>query len=157
MTQRTFQSLDGPVHIGDAEPFHNEAFGYTLYEEIMDPKNPEGPNAIVMHVPANTLSKAWLLKEHNYSETIELLQGYGWLVINRADDCEWEVVDLTPEDPTGKNVVVNRSDIFCVVAGGEDTVVLSRPSKEFDISFEMGVTGSPKEAMSRHILNLAQK
>lgn len=120
---------------------------------MVDPASPEGPRAIGMHVPANSLSKAWQLMEEGYAERIELLSGSAILVVNPAGTEEWTTIPLTKDDPTGRNTVVGHGDIFCIVTGEEDAFVLSRPSKPFDISFERGLTAHPSDDLSQLILS----
>lgn len=153
--QTTYNSLNGPVKLEGTVPFHNEAFDYTLFEEVIDPANPEGPKAIAMHVPARSMSKAWQLIEHGYSERIELLTGTANLVVNPAGTEDWITMPLDPDNPTADDFEIKEGDIFCIVTNDEEAVVLSRPSKPFDISFEIGKTKSPTDALSRFILTHA--
>jgi hypothetical protein len=53
------KSVAGSVDLSEISQFHNPDFGYTLFEEVIDPANPKGPRAIAMHVPAHSLSKVW--------------------------------------------------------------------------------------------------
>ncbi len=136
------------------KPFHNEAFGYTLWEKVEDPDDQNAPRAIAMHVPAGGMSKVWQLVEPGYSETIELFGGEGKLVHFDYDDLKWRIKPLTPENPTANGTVLRPGDMFCVVAL-ESILTLSRPSRPFDISFESDVTSSPADPLSRFVVTLA--
>lgn len=152
MSTKSLPSKAGSVELNDTNAFHNELFGYTLFEEIVDPAKPKGPHAIGMHVPANSMSKAWLLIEPGYSERIELLEGSANLVIGRSEANEWVSIPLTAENPTGDDVEIKEGDVFCLVTEDTEATVLSRPSKPFDTSYEQSVTKSPGDELSRFIL-----
>lgn len=149
----TFESNFGDVNLPENSDYHNEVFGYELWEEVPDPANPEGPRAIAMRVPAHGMSKVWELVEENYSETVELLSGTASLVVHRGQSQEWTTMPLTPENPTADDLVIEYGDQFCIVADDDvDAVVLSRPSKPFNISFERDITRHPADALSRFIV-----
>ena len=148
----THSSIHGAVSLEGTTPFHNEHFGYTLYEEVIDPAYPEGPRAIAMHVPAGSLSKVWQLVEPDYSESIELLDGDCSLVVNRSGTEDWTTMPLNAENPTADDVVIETGDMFCIVANGNGSVVLSRPSKPFELSYEAGITKSPADELSKFLL-----
>src|SRR5690349_10151156 len=95
-----FTARAGEVDIEGKEVFRHPDFGYTIFEEVIDPANPEGPRAVAMHVPAHSLSKVWELLEPDYHERVELLSGSAILVVHRAgtDDEEWTSMPLTDED-----------------------------------------------------------
>lgn len=148
----SFDAIAGPVSLEGTTEFNNPDFGYTLFEEVVDPANPEGPRAIAMHVPAHSMSKVWQLVESGYSERVELLSGTANLVVNRADTEDWTSMFLDSENPTADEVVIGQGDMFCIVTEDDEAVVLSRPSKPFDISFEAGVTKHPSDALSQFVL-----
>ncbi len=150
--KNTYEAAAGPVDLEGATELHNPDFGYTLFEEVVDPANPEGPRAIAMHVPAHSLSKVWKLVEEGYKERIELLTGTASLVVNRAGTEDWTTMPLDPENPTADDVEIECGDMFCIVTDSDEAVVLSRPSKAFDISFEIGVTEHPDDRLSQFIL-----
>jgi len=148
----SFAAIAGPVNLEGTTEFHNPDFGYTLFEEVIDPVNPEGPRAIAMHVPAHSMSKVWQLVEPGYEERIELLSGAANFVVNRSGTEDWATMFLNKDNPTADNVVIKEGDMFCVVTEDEEAVVLSRPSKPFDISFEVSKTKHPSDALSQFIL-----
>lgn len=149
----TYEALAGTVDLDGTKVFHNDKFGYTLYEEVVDPENPKGPRGIAMHVPANSLSKVWQLVEPGYEERIELLSGSATLMVFRENsDEQWTPIHLTYENPTADGIVISEGDKFCLVTGDEDAVILSRPSKPFDISFEVSMSRNPTDTMSKFIL-----
>ncbi len=150
--QQTYKAASGSINLEGTTEFHNPDFGYTLFEEVVDPANPEGPKAIAMHVPARSLSKVWQLVEPDYKERIELLSGAASLVVNRAGTEDWTTMPLDADNPTADDIEIGCGDMFCIVTDGEEAVVLSRPSKEFDISFEVGVTQHPRDKLSQFIL-----
>ena len=149
---KTYDSLSGSVNLEGTTEYHNPDFGYTLFEEVVDPANPEGPRAIAMHLPANSLSRVWQLIEPGYQERIELLSGEASLVHCRAKTDDWTTMFLSPENPTGDGIILGEGDMFCVVTADEEAVMLSRPSKPFDISFEVGKTEHPEDALSQFVL-----
>ena len=150
--QASFNAIDGPINLEGLEPFHNEAFGYTLFEEVADPANPEGPSAIAMHVPEHSMSKVWQLVEPGYREKVELLSGTASLVVNRAGTEDWTTMPLDMDNPMADDVEIGEGDMFCIVTDEQEAVVLSRPSKPFEITFEKGVTKTPSDALSRFVL-----
>lgn len=151
----SFEAQAGRIDLSPAPDFQHDDFGYGLWENVVDPANPEGPRAIVMHVPAHSLSKVWELVEEGYCETIELLAGSASLVVHRGDAEEWTTMPLTHENPTADGIAITCGDQFCVVTDEQDAWVLSRPSREFDISFERDATTHPADELSRFILALA--
>jgi hypothetical protein len=148
----SYDALAGTVDLNEAAQYHNPDFGYTLFEEVVDPANPEGPRAIAMHVPPHSLSKVWQLVEPGYQETVELLIGSASLVVNRSGTEDWTTMPMDMENPTADDVEIAAGDMFCVVTHEDDAVLLSRPSKHFDKSFEVGVTKSPEDALSQFIV-----
>jgi len=153
----SYDSIAGPVDLATATgTFQSEAFGYTLYEDVVDPRDPEGVKAIAMHVPAHSMSKVWQLVEPGYSETIELLDGEASLVVGTPDGDEWTTMPLTRDNPTADDVVITEGCTFCVVTGDTEAMVLSRPSMPFDISYEKGLTQSPEDKLSKFVLEQAR-
>lgn len=150
--QTSFNSINGPVDLEGIDSFHNEAFGYTLFEEVADPANPEGPSAIAMHVPKRSMSKVWQFVEPDYREKVELLSGTASLVVNRAGTEDWTTMPLDMDNPTADDVEIGEGDMFCIVTDEQEAVVLSRPSKPFKTTFEKGVTKTPSDALSRFVL-----
>ena len=150
--KNSFISEAGQIELTGTIEFHNPDFGYTLFEDVVDPENPEGPRAIAMHLPARSLSKVWQLVEHGYSERIELLDGSCSLVVNRFGTEDWTTMPLDAKNPTADGIVIECGDMFCIVTDDTEATVLSRPSKPFDISFEKGVTKHPNDKLSRFIL-----
>lgn len=148
----SFVAKAGNVELADMPKFHNPDFGYTLFEEVVDPEDPEGPRAIAMHVPAHSLSKVWHLVEPGYSERIELLNGSAIFLVNRLGTEDWTTMPLTAENPTADDVQIGYGDSFCVVTAEEDAVVLSRPSKAFAKSFEISLTSHPGDKLSQFIV-----
>jgi len=146
------EAAAGTVSIEGLEAYHDEEFGYTLWENVIDPANPEGPRGIVMHVPSGSMSKVWELLEEGYTESIEILRGSGSLVFKREGSEDWVTAPLDSEHLTADDVQIGEGDMFCVVSDDEGIVVFSRPSKEFNISFERGVTQNPGDDLSRHVL-----
>lgn len=147
----TFETPAGTIEFPDQPEFQNDAFGYGLWEGVVDPASPEGPRAIAMRVPAHSMSKVWELVQDGYSETIELLAGSANLVVHRGDSEEWTTMPLSRENPTADGVVIGFGDQFCVVTDDEEAVTLSRPSVEFEVSYEKDVTSSPDDELSRSI------
>lgn len=149
-----FGARAGTVTIPLAPDFFNQDFGYGLWEGVVDPASPEGPRAIVMFVPAGSLSKVWELVKEGYSERVELLAGSASLVVHRGegDTEEWITMPLTMDNPTADGVIIECGDQFCVVTDDEDAIVLSRPSIDFDISYERDVTTHPADELSRFIV-----
>ena len=150
--QKSFEAQAGKVDLEGTTEFHNPAFGYTLFEEVVDPENHDGPSAIAMHVPAHSLSKVWQLVEPGYSERIELLKGSASFVVYRADQEEWVTMPLGSDNPTADDAEIKCGDMFCIVTDDDEAVVLSRPSKPFDISYENGVTSRPDSLLSRFVV-----
>ena len=150
--KNSYEAIAGTVSLEETRQFSNPDFGYTLFEEVIDPENPDGPRAIVMHVPEQSMSKVWQLVEPDYSERIELLSGTASLVVNRAGTDDWTTMFLTVENPTADDVKINCGDMFCLLTDSEEAVLLSRPSKTFEISFEVGVTKSPRDVLSQFVL-----
>ncbi len=150
--QLSYEGRAGKVELAGLDPFHNTHFGYTLFEEVIDPENPEGPKAIAMHVPERALSKVWQLVEPNYTERIELLCGSASLVVSRSGTEDWTTMPLSAENPTANDIEIGCGDIFCIVTDDEEAVVLSRPSKPFDKSYETSLTKSPDDELSQFIL-----
>ena len=148
----SFEAKAGLVQLEGTKEFNNQDFGYTLFEEVIDPENPEGPRAIAMHMPAHSISKVWELIEPGYEERVELLSGTASLVLSRFGTEDWTTMPLTPENPTADDVVIERGDYWCIVTEEGEAVVLSRPSKPFDISFEVSITQSPNDALSQFVL-----
>ncbi len=149
----TYEAVAGQVNLEGATEYHDPDFGYTLFEEVVDPANPEGPKAIAMHVPAHSMSKVWQLVEEGYSERVELLNGSANLVVNRAGTEDWTTMFLDRDNPTADDVGIECGDMFCIVTEDEEAVVLSRPSKPFDISFEISKTKHPADALSQFVLS----
>ncbi len=155
--QTSYESLHGTVDLETAtSTFANDSFGYTLFEEVVDPQDPEGIRAIAMHVPPQSMSKVWQLVEKDYSETIELLHGEAILVVGPPDGNEWTSMPLTGDNPTADGVVLVEGNAFCIVTDDSDAVVLSRPSMPFDISYEAGLTQSPQDKLSKFVLSHAR-
>ena len=150
--KKSFEAMAGTVDLTDAPQFSNPDFGYTLFEEVVDPENPEGTRAIAMHVPSRSMSKVWQLVEPDYSERVELLMGTANLVVQRSGSEDWITMPLDESNPTADDVVIECGDMFCVVTDDNEAVVLSRPSKPFDISFETGVTKTPADELSQLVL-----
>jgi hypothetical protein len=148
----------GEVSLEGLPEYHNPEFGYTLWEGVIDPANPDGPRAIAMHVPPRSMSRAWQLIEEDYSESVELLEGSANLFVGFAATPEIMVYHLTPDNPVpynfayGNELEISQGDAFCVLTEEEPTVVLSRPSKHFDIAFEWPLTEKPTDPMARFIL-----
>ena len=147
-----FEAKAGIVDLTEAPQFSNPDFGYTLFEEVIDPENPEGTRAIAMHVPGRSMSKVWQLVEPGYSERVELLTGTANLVVQRSETEDWITMPLDETNPTADDVVIECGDMFCIVTDDEEAVVLSRPSKPFDKSFETGVTKTPADELSQLVL-----
>jgi hypothetical protein len=155
--QTSFDSLHGTVDLETAaSTLANDNFGYTLFEEVVDPQDPEGIRAIAMHVPPHSMSKVWQLVEEGYSETIELLHGEATLVVGSPDESEWTSMPLTDDNPTADDVVLVEGNAFCIVTDDSEAVVLSRPSMPFDISYETGLTQSPQDKLSKFVLSHAR-
>ena len=150
----SFEAQAGNIDLPNEFDFHNEDFGYRLWEDVIDPASPEGPRGIVMHVPAHSLSKVWELVEEGYYEQVELLAGSASLVVHRGESEEWITMPLTMDNHTADGVRINYTDQFCVVTDETDAWVLSRPSTEFKIAFERDVTKSPTDQLSQFILTL---
>lgn len=152
----TFEARGGTVQLAPVPDVSNPDFGYQLWENVPDPAKPEGPLAIAMHVPPNSLSKVWELVDQSgdpYSETIELLAGSATLSVLRRDAQEWTHVPLTQKNPTGGGITIKFGDQFCVVTGEmEGAWLLSRPSKPFKLAYEEPVTQSPTDTLSRFIV-----
>jgi hypothetical protein len=146
------ETIAGSLEVPTQPTVYNEDFGYRLWEGVVDPANPEGPRGIVMHVPANSQSKVWQLVEPGYHETIELLSGSGDLILFKEEIGRWQSRQLTPQDRTAGGVEIGYTDLFCVLAGSEDTWVLSRPSQTFADSFEIDVTRDPSHELAQYIL-----
>jgi hypothetical protein len=151
MLSKTFETKAGTVNLAGTTEYHSELFGYTLFEEVIDPANPEGPKAIGMHVPAQSMSKAWLLVEPGYAERVELLEGSANLVVGRSEEADWITIPLTAKNPTGDDIEIKQGDVFCIVTDEQEATVLSRPSKPFELSFEAGVTAAPTDPLSQFI------
>jgi hypothetical protein len=149
----SFETQAGRLDLPIVPDFYNADFGYSLWEGVMDPANPEGPRALAMHLPVHAMSKVWQLVEPGYHETVELLAGSANLAVYQAEDRAWTTTPLTAMNPTGGAVEIGYRDLFCMVATGYGAYVLSRPSREFDISFEQGVTRGPEDKLSRFILD----
>lgn len=143
----------GPVDLEGTTRYYNSDFGFTLFEEVVDPANPDGPRAIAMHVPAHAMSKAWQLVQPGYSEHMELLAGSANLVVNRAGTEDWTTMFLDWSNPTADDIELLCGDTFCVVTEDEEAVVLSRPSQPFEISFEEERTDHPNDVLSQYILD----
>jgi hypothetical protein len=152
-----YEAASGTVSLPEEPDVKNVEFGYALWENIVDPANPEGPKAIAMRVPAHALSKVWELVKPGYTETIELLEGSASLVVHRGEgeSEEWVTMPLTADNPTADNVVLECGNQFCVVTDGESAVLLSRPSTDFDISFEKPLTATPLDDLSRFVVGRA--
>jgi len=150
-----FETAAGSISVRDIEAYHNEAFGYMLWENVIDPARPEGPRGIVMYVPAGSMSKVWELLEEGYEESIEMLRGSGAFVFQRNGSDDWVTAPLDSEHPTADNVRVGKGDKFSVVADSGGIVVFSRPSKDFDISFERDVSKGPGDELSRRVAQVA--
>ncbi len=148
----SYDAMSGKVDLENATRFFHPEFGYTLFEEVVDPANPEGPRAIAMHVPSHSLSKVWQLVEPDYSERVELLSGSCSLVVKRADTEDWTTMPIDESNPTADDVEIVCGDMFCVVTNEEEAVILSRPSKSFEPSFEVGVTNHPNDILSQFVL-----
>ena len=142
----------GPISIEGLRAYHDENFGYTLWEDVVDPANPDGPRGIVMHVPSRMISKVWELLEDDYEERVELLRGSGSFIYQPAGSEDWVTAPLDTEHPTADELHFGKGDKFGVVADEGGIVIFSRPSKPFHISFERGLTVSARDTLSTHLL-----
>lgn len=80
------------------------------------------------------------------------MSGTASLVVNRAGSEDWTTMPLDLQNPTADDFVIECGDMFCVATDEDEAVILSRPSKPFDISFEVGKTNHPSDTLSQFVL-----
>jgi hypothetical protein len=147
-----FEAMAGDINLPSEPDFHNEDFGYEVWEGVVDPERPLGPRGLVMRVPPRTVSKVWQLVQPGYHEQVKLLSGSGTLVVYRGESKTWATTSLTPDNPTGGGVKIRYTDLFCLATDDEEAWVMSRPSRRLDAIPEEDVTKHPEDDLSRFIL-----
>lgn len=147
----SFESLSGQVNLEPNPSFQDETFHFELYENVVDPSNPEGPKLIVMHLGPRSMTPVWELLGEGYEETTELLSGSAIFVVGYTDEGEFISMPLSPEEPTAGGMKIGKGNLFCFLTDESEAWILSRPTLEWRPEYEARRTNSPDDELSKEL------